>query len=528
MLLCTAALLPFLLFSIAFVYDPSLSSAIFQSDALYPSALFQDMIGDGSLSGWSLPPAPYFIPDLPIVSLFQWMGGVRFAMFAAAITIFLLLYLSFRMLLQELERGRQIASITVLNDLFLLLFFYILLFDRSVFVHLILPGHHAGNLILTNVSLLLLLRIVHRGAESLLIWLAALIFISNLSDSLFTLTFVIPSLAITPLIWNRMEQRRGILVIMTILTGYALSVYALRIFRDQGVVFIPDLNAMKHLKTGLVQGGFFEDMFHAGALFFEQNPAAYLWPFIMAGCLSLFVYVTKRNGTHHDVAMLSFFYLTAAALNFAGNLFTGLHFNNGLFSLRYLLFIPLFPILFLTYGVAHILPLRVSASLRLKRTGVLAFAALMVILSGAVLIRVYAAHIEEDAISCLDSYSERYSLKRGLSDYWNAKRITLLSRKGLILNQVDRELKPYHWISNIEWFISDDLEPVTFIITDRLDTALILSRFGAPAASFQCAGTTTFVYNRPGDRVFREFWNERRLRGEFLPPSAIRWNEMRK
>jgi hypothetical protein len=123
-----------------------------------------------------------------------------------------------------------------------------------------------------------------------------------------------------------------------------------------------------------------------------------------------------------------------------------------------------------------------------------------------------------DEVRCLDNMASEVNLRAGLSGYWPAKRITMLSRRGLTVNQIDAGLAPYHLSNNRWWYrgpkVRDAVEfpRYSFAVVDDLDRELVRSRFGPPAAERRCDPYTIWVYNRPSDVAFRNFLREAAVR----------------
>ena len=111
-------------------------------------------------------------------------------------------------------------------------------------------------------------------------------------------------------------------------------------------------------------------------------------------------------------------------------------------------------------------------------------------------------------VKCLDELAKHYNLQYGYSDYWNAKRVTILSHFGLRVNQIQKGFMPYWWGNNILWYSNKVGHPgeypkYQFILTNNLPTDDLERKFGAPAITKNCSGTEVYIYNREGDLAFR-------------------------
>lgn len=114
-------------------------------------------------------------------------------------------------------------------------------------------------------------------------------------------------------------------------------------------------------------------------------------------------------------------------------------------------------------------------------------------------------------VACVDEQTRKYQIKNGLSQYWFAKQLSLLSKNELHVVQVchgERSpIVPEHWINNFNWYH----KKFEFIITEELPdsprniyTDAMIRYFGFPAHVFVCDKKTVLVYNRPQDTRFQE------------------------
>ncbi|HLF72022.1 MAG TPA: hypothetical protein VI759_07715, partial [Dehalococcoidia bacterium] len=100
-------------------------------------------------------------------------------------------------------------------------------------------------------------------------------------------------------------------------------------------------------------------------------------------------------------------------------------------------------------------------------------------------------------VACLDSVLGARQLQYGYSDYWNAKRTTELSQRGLRVVSVHQQLGNYNWINSRAWF----RPAYDFAIIDenaregyRLRVDLIKETNGEPAFVEHCGSLTILGY----------------------------------
>jgi len=103
----------------------------------------------------------------------------------------------------------------------------------------------------------------------------------------------------------------------------------------------------------------------------------------------------------------------------------------------------------------------------------------------------------------MDEVASREHLKYGFAGYWQARPITLLSRTGLRVYAVHREMGPLLWVSNAQWYEqlrrSDGKGfTVDFVILDdpiwTLTREAAVSAFGEPRRELRFENTRILIY----------------------------------
>lgn len=152
--------------------------------------------------------------------------------------------------------------------------------------------------------------------------------------------------------------------------------------------------------------------------------------------------------------------------------------------------------------------------------------------------------LRPNEVRLLDEECEKAGVRVGVAGYWQAKPLTLLSRKGVRVRQVAPDqsaaygFKPHHWLSNAEWYwkAPADTDPEVryqFALTanepwtlDQSRTADVVAIFGEPASRIPIGPYVMLVYNRPQDGKFRRFGelssHVLELRYQTDPKSGIR------
>ena len=102
----------------------------------------------------------------------------------------------------------------------------------------------------------------------------------------------------------------------------------------------------------------------------------------------------------------------------------------------------------------------------------------------------------------LDAFLAGRGLTHGLSDYWHAHEINTLTHGPVRLFALRPQGNVSFWSNNAYWFYDShagrlSVPAYTFIITDGLDEAALLQRFGEPAGQERVGGMTIWLYAGP-------------------------------
>jgi hypothetical protein len=504
----------------------ALSVTLFSSDALFHANLYQDIFRDEyELRGWTTPPGTFFFPDMlllfPCMFLFKELVP---ALLAYALLQFSLLILSqiylFRVLLPGAESVLSVRILTPFAGATILLLAGMEL-DLGVFQTLLLSAHHAGALIVSVFCLAILIRLLQGKNKTLsLVLLFILCTLGMASDSLFAVQFPLPAALTCVVFMNRETRTRMISISILLLATISTGVHGLKYFMREARWFISlDYNIVPGVLAGIRKNttfiadcAHFFDLFaaslHPGLIGFWS-----IW-FVVILSLSSWSLVDrwrKGEGAGGKEPPRHAFYLVFQVLLMFSNLGAALSvsvFADQAFAPRYLL--PVYVAPFFTGVYLLVYFFRPANQDRLRRT-VLPFLIAPIIVAATFISSsplAFADYRPRIAV-CIDAHAESYKLKYGLSDYWNAKPITLFSRKALRVYPV-AEGYPHAKLraNNFLWYYGKEERPTPdFIVLDRLNRQVLLEKLGSPAHILYCDESEIFVYDRMQEPRVRDFYN---------------------
>ena len=107
--------------------------------------------------------------------------------------------------------------------------------------------------------------------------------------------------------------------------------------------------------------------------------------------------------------------------------------------------------------------------------------------------------------TCIDKATEVHGVQAGIGGYWDAKQISVLSKRNIQITQVQSDLTPFIWITNPQWYSRFPPQFILFNPDDAqpLDLSIAINRYGYPAEIVACPGRELWLYNRPYDQLFQ-------------------------
>ena len=480
------------------------------SDDLYLYLFCQDVLGRGGpLAGWTLGSAPYFFPDVTGLSLLlgpAGLQGLAFPLYAAGSALALAVLIGW--VLRSLEpaasgpwwRGLLVANL-------LLAMRGLPGMDRWLWQELS-PGFHGGTILVGLALTALILRQLQDAGRR---WewglVAVLLWLGVLSDALVLLQFGLPLLAV--LGWRRRDAGAR-----PVLRHYGRSLAAALA-----------LLAATRLALAWREVFFFSRVFRAvptparavaAAAQLLADLGSGLWPVaIAAGAALLLVLVrsARRTAVPRERWIAGW---VLASVGLTVGAVVGLGYWTDELRSRYLLNLLVVPLT----GAAALLPAwlaarpaswrraaRAGASFAL---GALALAAWPAVVP-ARLTFPYPADIAE-----LDAFLQQHQLRRGLADYWTVNRLNVLGRSNARLfalrsapNASAATATAYFWANNAYGALERDLPAgawslprYTFIVTNGLDEAALVDRYGPPAERDTAGSWQVWILADP-DRASR-------------------------
>jgi hypothetical protein len=482
--------------------DTFLARQLFNADALYLPALYSDIANGIPLNGWHLTPAPYFFPDMPAYfALHVASGDPRTALLLYGVVQPIALVAGLTLVANFLQLPRITHVLLVLGG-----GLFVLVASRAYvpFAFAIFqPATHFGGTLVTIFAFALVLKSPTSDSPAIPALLAVLSVLAVASDSLYLVQLAAP--AVTGLVLLGVVQpglrRRLLASALALLGGSVLGlVLGMNVLANTALRAYISFDA-----ASLVAGtrALREWLIVTGPARAPALVATTLFLLVVSALAGLTVRQQLKGERAVPAALLlTLVFVPAAALS---NLIAVAFAGRDDFE-RYI--IPTM-VIGSCFGWAMLVAwvFRTARAQRvLRRALVVGAAGILAVsawnTSAQNLVRL--ANYYPPLVSCLDSEASARNLSYGISNYWQAKFVSVLSRTDLLVVQVTPELGPYYWINNKAWYDHE----FEFMIIDetakgwhRLDRAAIVARFGKPAETFRCDTSEVLVYTTSAFRT---------------------------
>ncbi|MBM9578590.1 hypothetical protein JWG45_15695 [Leptospira sp. 201903070] len=490
----------FFVFLTSFNNQPQISDIVFNADILYPAVLYQDIVTDGSsFFGWSLTPSPYFFPDIAfffLIKLFIEDGIVSLylAFFIQALTLLAALLFFVSSGIESAEDKILASKITLIIYSIFLIYFSLDSYFFPVFGFVA----HGGALVFCLLSAGLLFSENERGNKFwFLFGILQILLIA--SDPLYLFYFSFPCLYFLGSKWKKKKEPEDRNSFFLSLFIFGIGVYFYRSLTKSDLIFIP---------TGYYKREFTGDFFSPLWITLQNQIAnnPYSFGALIVLYLSLWILIrfskSKRN-TEDPFQERSIFLVESVIISSLGILISGT--VSGIFqkegvAIRYLL-----PFLFFW------IPLLIIALFRLSSFGPkrihrgLEFLFLIVVVCSFYRGDLKPKMYQDSLTSCLDQNRKIHFLSRGLSNFWDSRRIRIFSRTDLRVDNYLEDLHPEYWQNSWNWFTKTPNEEYNFAVLPGLNKNKLKKEFGEPDRSIFCEKHEILIWNPDSKERFIQF-----------------------
>ncbi len=477
----------------------------FNPDSLYLPSLYRGLFIDGyPLKSFHLNPSVLLVPDVilyfPLIAL---TGDTILSSFLFSIIQHLLIFGFILLIFNRLFTTYSLLAGAVANILFLIFFLGAILSREILFAAFSLVStNHVGAFVMMLLCLWLLLKYLRKPGIGNAITLVLLVFLSVFSDRLFILMFPVPVILVFVLQSIVAQKWQRAVPVLMILSS-TIAAYFFHEFADGAFFYLaklPEISTWNNILPAF-------NLMMADLWEFTRGMDAHTL-LIIGSTLSFF---TQTFVVLHIIKTREFnstlgFYLT--------------------FSVFYIFIIFWMPVITGSYVAKHILRYNISAFyLAMINIPVLAVYFLKkkdfnvrrvfnrAVATGLIMMfSIGVSHLSKkgireffnyypDFVRELDEIAEHEDFQNGVANFWNAKPITLFSKKGLRVYHAYDNLYPYFHVIGRYYFIGKS-ETFNFaVISSFTDKKAYKQYLGENGKVIKNGGTEvvilpTFRYNQ--------------------------------
>jgi hypothetical protein len=459
----------------------------FDSDKLYLPSLYRDLFIDhNGLKGWHLNPSPNFFPDMAIYFFLMFISGnFIFSSFLFSIIQYMVILLSipflFRILIPQVSR-----LFIALSVLFMTLFFFVTFFshDFSFTLYILSNAYHTGVFTMGLICIILSLKYLKNPSKTKLVLLFFICFFSVLSDRLFIVVYSIPICTIVIFLVKRQYVREVYWLLLVNVVALIAGMAAFRFLDSSRYVFIDQANSfMNFANIGPSFNMLFRQLneYLLGINF--KSLIILLSIVSFTGTIILFF---RKTGKHkHEKYLFLRFYCLFSITYTLVVLFMPVLVGNytGYDTIRYNIYI--FYLLVINTGIVAAALLNGRMMKRSVRMTVTLIPALFSLAVACIIVSEFSGkglrqffNYYPEIVRCVDDAAQKDKLFYGVGGYWDAKYITLFSKKGVHIYPVYDDLTPCNHVTNENWY-TDRRAIFNFIIQNHIaDSLKYRSRLG--------------------------------------------------
>lgn len=458
----------------------------FCSDTLYFPSIYKDLFIDHySLKGWHLNPSPNFFPDMIVYFLLMLCSGnfILSSFLFSLIQYFVILFL-IHLVFKTFVPGPSLLyeSISMLlMTMFILVYTYSK--DFMFTFYIVSNGYHTGAFVMALICLLLTIRYLKVPKKQTFFLLFFICSLSILSDRLFIILFSIPVLSVLVFLVKKQFRKEIVKILAINLFSIFTGLGLFHVLNSSGYIFfdlphrIMDFNNIRSSWNILTRQ---------------------MWEYLTgANCKSLIIIISLLSFTGTIILLISnlkkeksysylTFYLLFCVVFIPVVFFMPVVNGNytGYDTLRYNIYV--FYLALINTGI-----ILVQLSQRVKKQGrfsVMA-ASLVSLLIIFTLITAFVSlspkgikdyfNYYPNVVKCVDDAAQKEDLEYGVSNYWDAKLVTMFSKQGVRVLPVYDNLEPYDHVANENWFTGKDARINFFIMNHVADTGKYISAIGS-------------------------------------------------
>ncbi len=458
------------------VYDEYKLANVFNSDSLGIPCLFKDIFYNGGhIKDWYLAAAPALFPDMTLYYVLFLIFKLNFL----SLSFVYGLIQTLTIVVLSCYIFRKSFSANLKKYSWLVPVFYSILFLESYYFTndqffpslMLVYCYHTGTLVNTLITVSVLISKIKPVYKFIFIFLFTIL--ATYSDILFIVMFIGPTILTNLFLYKSKGLRYILVYTLTVIFGVCIAMKLYTHINQSGLFNFSSPNKMyafenigQSMKTFYAQASCYISLLGFRSF---QMVFAYLSPVI-----SGIMFLVYRKKFSESVKFFLLFYTIFSIIVYAAPVLNGSY--TGWDTIRYNVAPVFFAMTFLAILVGYFMKKRESNrifSFGLSYLILIVFFSLITFkLSPKGFVNYFSYYPQK--VKEIDSVCVKKNFKRGISNYWIAKWITVFSKNNVQVLSVYPSCAINEVGSNIKWYLTGEFE---FVIVDKLDPIEIKKNF---------------------------------------------------
>lgn len=483
-LLCLLA--NFCLVTVVFSVFPSSDrslSIFFSSDTLYLPSIYKDLFTDGNTpEGWHLNPSPNFFPDMLVYFILMFASGgfLKASYLFAAAQYMLTGYLLGKIFRSVFPQAPSFFIIII--NLFLSFFLLETFFFTKDFYfsfYILSNSYHTGSFVMALLCLHLTLLYARQPRTRLIITLFVLEFLAVLSDRMFIVEFTGPVVILVCFFFRFFGRKASLLILTTNLLATVVGLYTFQCIVNGGYVFVEapgKIFEFDNISSSL--STFAAQIKEIAVHFGFQNFCILLYFISVIGLLILLPFISK---TQPLLKFMIFYVLIFSVFVFSSPIINGAYI--GFDCLRY----SVYPFFLFPLNLALIGFYFYKKPMPVVTVTTIVLFIVMLIVSFTQFsqkgLNNYLSYYPQSARE-LDSVADKEPLLNGIADYWEAKKTTMFSKKGVRVYSAYYDGYMFNHVANDNWYYSNTI--FNFVLLNGMNDTNLVKKKLKPIREINC------------------------------------------
>jgi hypothetical protein len=499
--------------------DPTvLDHSWIQSDTLYPVNVTTDIFRDHyAFSGWRFSIAPCWFPDVVTSGLF-WIftHNVITATLLAGFIQLALIVGAFHLTRRAIGlRGEPFLTVSLLG-VSAWITLYVATRPGMIYPDLyrfFIPQSHVGSLIMSLYALALGLLLLNQGSRATQAAYAGVCFAAGMSNLMFFPQMLAPFTAAVALavFFNLLPASKSW---APLAIGWPSAIGGAIL--NRALLHATSVAAQSQISREAVLTGL--GVFMRGAVMHLLEPMHILALVWFAACITIIALILRKLAAQQTVSTPQrFLWVFSCCCVFSDLFSAGAMILGGSASLTVLkdyvytthylqaiFFTPLFGLpLIAAWLISRTIPATITRSV-VWSGSLLLLAVPAVRLASSPVPKSKISNYRPPLVQFLDGLALKRELKYGVGGYWQSRISTLLSHTGLRVYAVEPSMRPFLWVSNVNWYTESVQDhhkqpPFRFVLLDdpafKISRGVVVQMFGAPSEEVRFQNTRVLIYS---------------------------------